>query len=239
MKAEAKKAVGVEERAKARGIFFAAASCGSLLIPFAYFNFQAGFYLQASMLMLGFPVVLAIMWSNRTPPFKLWTAYLGTFYLIGIMAVLVAIDHQEGSALMWLTVVPSLAILSLGTRMGMLVAFLGFGLVAAALLKGGGFGNSVLTESYSLRLLLAYLFSTSVCFFYTWSRERELRRLGEAESRIATLEGLLPVCSWCKKIQDNEGDWQDLELYIAERAPVEFSHSICPTCTEKHFSQKG
>jgi len=55
---------------------------------------------------------------------------------------------------------------------------------------------------------------------------------------LHTLRGLIPICAWCKRIhatpsgQDGEPSWQSVETYIARRAPVDFSHGICPECME-------
>ena len=58
-------------------------------------------------------------------------------------------------------------------------------------------------------------------------------RVGELEaaiSQIKRLEGLLPICSYCKKIRDEQNLWHQVESFIGDHAPVEFSHSICPGC---------
>jgi hypothetical protein len=52
---------------------------------------------------------------------------------------------------------------------------------------------------------------------------------------IKTLEGILPICSSCKKIRDGEGVWQSLERYIGERSKAKFSHGICPECARKLY----
>jgi hypothetical protein len=63
-----------------------------------------------------------------------------------------------------------------------------------------------------------------------------LRRRAEAsERRAERLEGLLPICSYCKKIRDKDRAWHTLESYIEDRTEAEFSHGICPDCLEKHF----
>lgn len=54
------------------------------------------------------------------------------------------------------------------------------------------------------------------------------------EKRVTTLEGILPICSYCKKIRDERSDWKRLEEYIEERSAAEFSHGICPECFAKH-----
>lgn len=61
-------------------------------------------------------------------------------------------------------------------------------------------------------------------------KNAELRR---AYEKIKTLEGLLPICAWCKKIRDAKGDWQKLEKYIQDHSKAEFSHGICPECLKK------
>lgn len=60
-------------------------------------------------------------------------------------------------------------------------------------------------------------------------QERELAK------RVQALEGLLPICSGCKKIRDEEETWQPLETYISERSRAQFTHGFCPHCAEKYF----
>lgn len=60
-----------------------------------------------------------------------------------------------------------------------------------------------------------------------------VRELEEALERERTLEGLLPICSYCKKVRDDQNYWQQVEGYIESRADVLFSHGICPDCYEK------
>jgi PleD family two-component response regulator len=57
-----------------------------------------------------------------------------------------------------------------------------------------------------------------------------VRELEEAMGQIKALRGLLPICASCKKVRDDQGYWQDVEVYIRNHADVDFSHSICPDC---------
>lgn len=59
-------------------------------------------------------------------------------------------------------------------------------------------------------------------------------RAEENEKLVNRLEGLLPICSYCKKIKDDNNQWQTLELYIEDRSAAEFSHGICPECLKKY-----
>ena len=62
-----------------------------------------------------------------------------------------------------------------------------------------------------------------------------LRKTASLTSQIDTLSGLLPVCSWCRKVRDDRGYWEQLEQYISSRTAASFTHGICPDCKKKHL----
>lgn len=66
--------------------------------------------------------------------------------------------------------------------------------------------------------------------------KRKNDELEEAIARIRRLEGILPICSFCKKIRNEQNLWEQLEAYLTEHSDVLFSHGICPECREKHYS---
>jgi DNA-binding NarL/FixJ family response regulator len=59
--------------------------------------------------------------------------------------------------------------------------------------------------------------------------------LQEALDKVKLLSGLLPICSHCKKIRDDEGYWQQVEVYIRNHSEAEFSHGICPDCMRSFY----
>ncbi len=61
-------------------------------------------------------------------------------------------------------------------------------------------------------------------------RNRLIEELQTALDNVKMLSGLLPVCSKCKKIRNDENHWQPIEKYINEHSEVQFSHSLCPEC---------
>jgi PAS domain S-box-containing protein len=65
--------------------------------------------------------------------------------------------------------------------------------------------------------------------------EKLIFELQGALLKIRTLSGLLPICSSCKKIRDDKGYWEQIEVYIRDHSEADFSHSICPECTEKIY----
>jgi sigma-B regulation protein RsbU (phosphoserine phosphatase) len=60
-----------------------------------------------------------------------------------------------------------------------------------------------------------------------------VREVEEALSRVKQLQGLLPICSYCKKIRDDQNYWHQVESYVGRHTDARFSHGICPECTEK------
>jgi hypothetical protein len=67
--------------------------------------------------------------------------------------------------------------------------------------------------------------------------EATVAQLTHSLSTIRTLSGLLPICSACKKIRDNDGCWTPIEAYIRKRSDVDFSHGICPECGKKLYPE--
>jgi CheY-like chemotaxis protein len=60
------------------------------------------------------------------------------------------------------------------------------------------------------------------------------KELTEALAEVKQLRGILPICSYCKKIRDDKDYWQSVEGYISHHTGSQFSHGICPECYEKH-----
>jgi len=59
------------------------------------------------------------------------------------------------------------------------------------------------------------------------ARERELQEL----------RGLLPICSHCKRIRNDQGNWEQLESYISHHSRADFSHGLCPECLRKYYAE--
>jgi PAS domain S-box-containing protein len=66
-------------------------------------------------------------------------------------------------------------------------------------------------------------------------RTELIDELREALEKIKTLRGILPICASCKKIRNDEGYWQQIEVYIRNHSAAEFSHGICPECINKLY----
>jgi K+-sensing histidine kinase KdpD len=79
----------------------------------------------------------------------------------------------------------------------------------------------------------AVIIAMALWFARLSEHERELHR------HVHKLEGLLPICSFCKSIRSDSGEWKRLEAFISERSEAQFSHSFCPTCWKTHYSELG
>lgn len=66
---------------------------------------------------------------------------------------------------------------------------------------------------------------------------RRLRELQGAMDHIKTLQGILPICMYCRRIQSDDASWQRIEEYVAEHSNAEFSHGMCPECTAKYHPE--
>lgn len=86
-------------------------------------------------------------------------------------------------------------------------------------------GNDPIRKLRELVIILIYNLKT---------KHDELK---EALSNIKVLQGLLPICSLCKKIRDDSGTWNQLEFFIDTHSEAQLSHGMCPDCAKEHFPQ--
>ena len=95
------------------------------------------------------------------------------------------------------------------------------------------------------------LFNRAIALFAIWvttilgmrqkrtqeSLERSHDELAENLKRIKTLSGLVPICATCKKIRDDKGYWNQLEVYIRDHSEANFTHGYCPECAKKMLDE--
>lgn len=82
---------------------------------------------------------------------------------------------------------------------------------------------NLVVQSFVLAIV-AFLTDKVAC------QHRELKR------EVNALEGLLPICSFCKKIRNDKEEWEPIEIYIRSRSDTEFSHGLCPECAHTHYA---
>jgi hypothetical protein len=116
----------------------------------------------------------------------------------------------------------------------------------ALLAVGGG---AQIDPLFRRTLIVGYLVASVVGPYASWSLHRLKREqfaillresgvrsvLEEALAEIRTLRGIIPICSYCKRVRNDDGYWQQVEAYVTDRTEAQFSHGICPHCRDKAF----
>lgn len=106
--------------------------------------------------------------------------------------------------------------------------------------------NLLKAIQYSLIIFSVILVGIIFWLFHRFERRQELSMqlllktnedLQEADLAIKSLQGIIPICSYCKKIRDEKGLWNQLELYIQEHSEATFSHGACPSCYDKQIKE--
>ena len=67
------------------------------------------------------------------------------------------------------------------------------------------------------------------------SLANQIAELKKAARHIKRLQGIMPICMYCKKIRNDQQSWEQMEKYISEHSNAQFSHGICPNCVHEHF----
>ena len=154
-------------------------------------------------------------------------AKVRALYLIGLSAAILGVDYATGPYVQFaiLFVFPvALATAAHGRRIGMLVAAL-LPLIRLWFVHHWQLPSSWVIEILDAGIDVAILVATSVLIDKMVRQERELQ----------VLEGLLPICSFCKRIRDEAGHWRQLEGYISARSGARFSHTFCHECGMKYY----
>ncbi|WDN87113.1 hypothetical protein BuS5_00081 [Desulfosarcina sp. BuS5] len=66
-------------------------------------------------------------------------------------------------------------------------------------------------------------------------RYKTILNLQRALDEVKTLRGILPICSFCKKVRDDKGYWEQVDVYIYKHSQADVSHGICPDCLKEHY----
>jgi len=74
-----------------------------------------------------------------------------------------------------------------------------------------------------------------VLVFFAYLVHRTARQTRELAKRVNLLEGILPICGLCKKIRDEHGNWQAVEVYVSNRSEALFNQTLCPDCLKRDF----
>lgn len=144
---------------------------------------------------------------------------ISAFYLAPI-GLVVWFLHSKKSAGIYMAIITSITITVSNLIAGQVIRYYAVEL----------WNTAVHFAFFSISALLIYEVRTNM-----EKREKLIGELQQALDQVKTLSGLLPMCSSCKKIRDDKGYWNQVEVYICEHSEAMVSHGICPECAQKLY----
>lgn len=175
---------------------------------------------------------------------SLFLSALNFFYTVSIGA-------GEGSVLYWVFAIPPLFFYFFGKKEGCLWSLLFVAGLCAVMLIPSVFNGHIYSDMTILRFLITLFFIGFIAFGLEASRDTfsklldennrllldEKRNLEQALTEIKTLRGFIGICSNCKKIRNDEGSWEQIEIYVQNHSEANFSHGICPDCARQLYPE--
>jgi len=139
----------------------------------------------------------------------------------------------DNSGPLWCFVFPPAAIYLLGLRFGLAFSLvLTFPMIIFSIIRFDDLGLFEYPNSFTIRFLIAYLIETFL--FYLVDSQKN-----KSQNDVKLLSGLIPICSKCKNIRDDQGYWNSLEIYIEKHSDVLFSHGMCSECSDELYGRES
>ncbi|THB81570.1 MAG: hypothetical protein D3926_01405 [Desulfobacteraceae bacterium] len=223
------------------------------LLIFSVFDYQKG---EINEIYLNFFMCLVIIVGNTCVlKFNLdRVAYCVGINLVNLTLIYdVSIGAGDGGGLFWLPVMPLFIFFFLEKPDAIISAVLFFCCSIVLLIYPSLFNTYPYELNTGIRYLISLFFVNIIAYGLESSRYRyskllvqsnnELKahkeKLEAALSDVETLSGLLPICAKCKKVRDDGGYWNQIETYIEQHSKAEFSHGICPECTDSLYGDQN
>jgi predicted Fe-S protein YdhL (DUF1289 family) len=148
---------------------------------------------------------------------------------VAASTVILLVDYLTGPFIQFpiLFIVPvAIATVVQGVIVGSSVAVL-LPLLRLSFFLHWGVPSSWVLESIDTAVDMVILIGFAALIHQTMRQRRQIR----------ILEGMLPICSFCKRIRDETGQWRQLEAFISQRSDARFSHTFCEQCGRTHYPE--
>lgn len=179
--------------------------------------------------------------------FVRWLRSILQIFRFSVILVLILLSYEvmigggDGNAYLWFYFYPVAAYYLFGKKEGTFWLVISIAIVVLFFFTNIGLYSY--SESTSIRFVITYIVVAILAFGLEYSRHRyfyelneEKKNLERALLEVKTLRELLPICSHCKRIRDDQGYWNQIEAYINKHTGVNFSHGICPACEKLYYS---
>lgn len=193
-------------------------------------------------LLAGVFSVLLLLWLRKSQNYT-YANYVGMFIVFSFFLFLVANGGVNNSAFVWIFSFPLIAVFLLGGKNGVIASVI-YILSIAAIFIIGSQVTYIAKYPFDLIIRSVMAFFTITILSFAIEKTREMVQIKLTQSNIdlqktlqeiEVLSGLLPICSSCKNIRDDNGYWNQIDSYISSHSQAEFTHSICPNCARKLY----
>ena len=188
----------------------------------------------------------------------IWLYRVNAMFFGGMLLYMTILGGEGGSKALWLFTFPLVAFFLLSTVEGLVWTMVMYlGALCVFWIPYLGVSTYRYQGQFITRFSAVYFIISVLAFWFEYLRQHyrkgmelehlrlqaERSALQEALSKVRQLSGMLPICSSCKKVRDDQGYWTQIEAYISTHSDAEFSHGICPDCGEQlypgHYRKSG
>ncbi|MBN2527796.1 MAG: hypothetical protein JXR76_15510 [Deltaproteobacteria bacterium] len=228
--------------ARRKVAFWGGVVAAPIFLFFSVFNSLDGRTLQGILDLSCVGMSLCVLWLVKSSPRYIWGFRLAVFIIVYTSIFTMLLPNGSVHALL-LSIygVPVLVFYLLGLREGLVWSAFSFGFVCAFLLAPNWFPDWAATASVHWDelgdILVSFVALSGFSAFAEWFRRKTFAdyllsndALNKALSRQTTLQGLVPICSSCKKIRGDNGYWIHLENFLSENTLAHISTGICDKC---------
>lgn len=232
-----------------RLINFITIGVGLAILVFAYFNFRPNHYLLS---ITGFVTSAGLISINFFVESKKLIRFIARVCIVLFTAVLfysITRGLNDGYGILSFFVFPLVLFFFLGKKDGLIWLIIVSIAWAFIFINPNLFPDMKFKGSFTIRFVSTFLLVSFFSYLIESFRERtqkklvkermklveEKERLLKAMDEIKILRGILPICSYCKSIRNDNGYYEQIEKYIHDHSGVDFSHTICPKCLNEHF----
>jgi len=201
-------------------------------VPFGIFNIVRDRFIIAAMLFAGVIIIIGTrIFLSTTKNYQI--AFIVVAFTMALLLLSTYITGGiNNNGPLWFFAYPVAVLSLLGPKMG---AIASLSLIAISLLLCVHPFSLIMRTFYAPDFIFLHFCSYLIVFILAFSYEFQKQK---DRKEIKELKGLLPLCSFCKKIRDDKGYWEQVDVYIHKYSDADITHSVCPECVKKHYPQE-